>query len=98
MKSKKINASFLLDALTLFGLILTLILLFLPFIINQHQQYQDELDIAEMNRILLISLNRFNYRELKEGVEITNFTVKYNNEKICAIEKRTKKSHCIQKQ
>lgn len=87
----------MLDAFTSFGLVITLILLFFPFIINQHQQYRNELDIAEMNRIIFISLNRFKYDELKEGVEIANFSVKYNYEKICAFDKKTKKRHCIQK-
>lgn len=87
----------MLDAFTSFGLIITLIILFLPFTINEHHQYRNELNNAEMNRILLTSLYRFNTKELQKGVEIANYTVKYNHEKICIFDNKTKVFYCLQK-
>ncbi|GEP84734.1 hypothetical protein SPI02_13190 [Staphylococcus piscifermentans] len=97
MKNKKFKASFLLDALTSFGLILTLILLFLPFTINQHQQFRNEIHIAEMNRILITAIHRFKTKELTQGVEIEHYNIKSDYKEICIIDSEIGKKQCIQK-
>lgn len=49
----------MLDALTSFSLIITLLLIFLPVLINQHLQFRKEIEKADMYRTLITIINRF---------------------------------------
>ncbi|MGC9652303.1 hypothetical protein ACO2FJ_10315 [Staphylococcus warneri] len=43
--------------------------------------YQNQIDNIEMQKIIIVSLNKFDLNHLKQGVNIDDFTIKLSNEK-----------------
>ena len=57
--------------------------------------YQNQIDNIEMQKIIIVSLNKFDLNHLKQGVNIDDFTIKLSNEEICTTNNQNKKHYCI---
>ncbi|UXV33839.1 hypothetical protein MUA90_07245 [Staphylococcus sp. IVB6181] len=95
IKCSTMTASFLLDALTSFSLITTILLIFLPILINQHAYYQKEIDKADMYRTLITVINHFNRDEINQGIQIEHYEVTNINQKLCIQSTTTHNRYCF---
>lgn len=85
----------MLDALTSFSLIITLLLIFLPVLINQHFQFRKEFEKADMYRSLITVINRFNINEIQQGIQLEHYTIEKVDQSICIKSNETKSKYCF---
>ncbi|WP_158262996.1 hypothetical protein [Staphylococcus simulans] len=90
-----IKGSFMLDALTSFSLIITLLLIFLPVLINQHVQFRKEIEKADMYRTLITIINRFNINEIQQGIQLEHYTIEKIEQSICIKSNETDSHYCF---
>ncbi len=85
----------MLDALTSFSLIITLLLIFLPVLINQHLQFRLEIEKADMYRTLITVINRFNINDIQQGIQLEHYTIEKIDQSICIKSKETNNQYCF---
>ena len=87
----------MLDSLFAFFIMSIITLTFIEMINHLMINYQNQLDNIEMQKITIVSLNKFDLDHLKQGVKIDDFTIKLSNEEVCATNNQNKKHYCIKK-
>ena len=70
-------------------------LTFIEMINHLMINYQNQLDNIEMQKITIVSLNKFDLDHLKQGVKIDDFTIKLSNKEICTTNNQNQKRYCI---
>lgn len=85
----------MLDALTSFSLIITLVLIFLPLLINQHIQFRKEVEKADMHRTLITIIHRFNINEIQQGIQLEHYTIEKIEQSICIKSHDTNSQYCF---
>lgn len=73
----------MLDSLFAFFIMSIITLTFIEMINHLMINYQNQLDNIEMQKITIVSLNKFDLDHLKQGVKIDDFTIKLSNKEIC---------------
>lgn len=94
MKKYNLSASLLVDALFSFSMIITIGLLFLPMIIQLNNSKQDKLQEIEQKKIIVNTIYHYPHSQLKKGIRIDDYFVKFNNTKFCINKLGEKHDHC----
>ncbi|KTW04613.1 hypothetical protein [Staphylococcus warneri] len=87
----------MLDSLFAFFIMSIITLTFIEMINHLMINYQNQLDNIEMQKITIVSLNKFDLDHLKQGVKIDDFTIKLSNKEICTTNNQNQKRYCIKK-
>lgn len=87
----------MLDSLFAFFILSIITLTFIEMINHLMINYQNQLDNIEMQKITIVSLNKFDLDHLKQGVKIDDFTIKLSNKEICTTNNQNQKVDCIKK-
>lgn len=87
----------MLDSLFAFFIMSIITLTFIEMINYLMINYQNQLDNIEMQKITIVSLNKFDLDHLKQGVKIDDFTIKLSNKEICTTNNQNQKRYCIKK-
>ncbi|PTI84154.1 hypothetical protein BU077_07915, partial [Staphylococcus warneri] len=85
----------MLDSLFAFFIMSIITLTFIEMINHLMINYQNQLDNIEMQKITIVSLNKFDLDHLKQGVKIDDFTIKLSNKEICTTNNQNQKRYCI---
>lgn len=87
----------MLDSLFAFFIMSIITLTFIEMINHLMINYQNQLNNIEMQKITIVSLNKFDLDHLKQGVKIDDFTIKLSNKEICTTNNQNQKRYCIKK-
>ncbi|CLT16626.1 Uncharacterised protein [Mycobacterium tuberculosis] len=87
----------MLDSLFAFFIMSIITLTFIEMITHLLINYQNQIDNIEMQKIIIVSINKFDLKQIKQGVNIDDFTIKLSNEEVCATNNQNKKHYCIKK-
>ena len=87
----------MLDSLFAFFIMSIITLTFIEMINHLLINYQNQIDNIEMQKIIIVSLNKFDLNHLKQGVKIDDFTIKLSNKEICTTNNQNQKRYCIKK-
>lgn len=87
----------MLDSLFAFFIMSIITLTFIEIITHLLINYQNQIDNIEMQKIIIVSINKFDLKQIKQGVNIDDFTIKLSNEEVCATNNQNKKHYCIKK-
>ncbi|MCO5359506.1 hypothetical protein WL766_03410 [Staphylococcus pasteuri] len=75
----------------------TITLVFMSSINHLIKTYQNQLDLLEMQKVIIVALNKFDIKQIKQGVFIDQFQVTMSKQKICVSNWAKKKNYCVKK-
>ena len=61
----------------------TITLVFMSSINHLIKTYQNQLDLLEMQKVIIVALNKFDIKQIKQGVFIDQFQVRMSKQTIC---------------
>lgn len=98
MKNYRIKASFIIDGLATFTILIVITTTIFPFTQQLNQSFRKQLDLLEDKKVILVAVNHYQSYQLEKGVNIGVYKIIQQRNQICTIKNVTNETTCVKLQ
>ncbi|MBO1197936.1 hypothetical protein J3T65_01930 [Staphylococcus simiae] len=95
MRNYRLKASFILDGLASFTIIIIITTLIVPFVQQLNQSYRNQLEKLDDKKIILVAVSHYRSEQLKKGVSIGVHQIIQQGNQVCTTKYATHETTCI---
>ncbi|EHJ07657.1 hypothetical protein [Staphylococcus simiae] len=95
MRNYRIKASFILDGLASFSIIIIITTLIVPFVQQLNHSYQYQLEKLDDKKTILVAVSHYHSEQLKKGVNLGVHKIIQQGNQVCTTKYATNETTCI---